>query len=127
MLIPTVFLLQAVQSEVDSATQTACDLRQRMVEKDVALELTACHLRQQEAARSTLQEAITAALALLHQAAFQVCSKQMRLSSLLPVFPCCLEEYPYYLSNTYLSPYNKTVEGDDRTHIRPTNPMLLES
>ncbi|XP_063842114.1 cilia- and flagella-associated protein 157-like [Scylla paramamosain] len=63
--------LQAVQSEVDSATQTACDLRQRMVEKDVALELTACHLRQQEAARSTLQEAITSALSLLHQAAFQ--------------------------------------------------------
>ncbi|KAK8406869.1 hypothetical protein O3P69_007430 [Scylla paramamosain] len=61
----------AVQSEVDSATQTACDLRQRMVEKDVALELTACHLRQQEAARSTLQEAITSALSLLHQAAFQ--------------------------------------------------------
>lgn len=64
---------QAVQAEVDGATQTACDLRQKMVEKDVALELTACHLRQQEAARSTLQEAITSALTLLHQAAFQVC------------------------------------------------------
>lgn len=59
---------------MDGATQTACDLRQKMVEKDVALELTACHLRQQEAARSTLQEAIISALSLLHQAAFQVCA-----------------------------------------------------
>lgn len=69
-----VISLQAVQAEVDGATQTACDLRQKMVEKDVALELTACHLRQQEAARSTLQEAIISALSLLHQAAFQVCA-----------------------------------------------------
>ena len=88
--------MQAVQSEVDSATQTACDLRQRMVEKDVALELTACHLRQQEAGRSTLQDAITAALSLLHQAAFQVRTRYLCLALSWPVYSYCLEALHYY-------------------------------
>ncbi|KAK4300756.1 hypothetical protein Pmani_027065 [Petrolisthes manimaculis] len=62
--------LQVVQAEVDAATQQTCELRHKVTEKDVALDLTACHLRQQDDARDALKDTVTAALALLHQAAF---------------------------------------------------------
>ncbi|KAK3878356.1 hypothetical protein Pcinc_004330 [Petrolisthes cinctipes] len=65
---------KVVQAEVDAATQQACELRHKVTEKDVALDLTACHLRQQDDARDALKDTVTAALALLHQAAFTVCN-----------------------------------------------------
>ncbi|XP_069947622.1 cilia- and flagella-associated protein 157-like [Cherax quadricarinatus] len=62
--------LQAMQGQLDVTTQATCELREKAVEKDVALELTATHLRQENAARKTLQDSLSAALSLLHHAVF---------------------------------------------------------
>ncbi|XP_066953858.1 cilia- and flagella-associated protein 157-like [Macrobrachium rosenbergii] len=63
--------LQVMQAQLDASTQATCELRERAAEKDVALELTASHLRQEDAARKGLQQTVKAALTLLHHAAFQ--------------------------------------------------------
>lgn len=63
--------LQVMQAQLDASTQAACELRERTAEKDVALELTSSHLRQEDAARKTMEESVKAALSLLHHAVFQ--------------------------------------------------------
>lgn len=63
---------QVMQAQLDAATQTTRDLRERTAEKDIALDLTASHLQQEDVARRALQDTIKSALGLLHHAAFQV-------------------------------------------------------
>ncbi|KAK7073091.1 hypothetical protein SK128_017649 [Halocaridina rubra] len=63
--------LQVMQAQLDTSTQATCELRERAAEKDVALEITASHLRQEDSTRKGLQQTIKAALTLLHHAAFQ--------------------------------------------------------
>ncbi|XP_042859434.1 cilia- and flagella-associated protein 157-like [Penaeus japonicus] len=63
--------LQVMQAQLDAATQTTRDLRERTAEKDIALDLTASHLQQEDVARRAMQDTIKSALSLLHHAAFQ--------------------------------------------------------
>lgn len=70
--IPISRVPQVMQAQLDAATQTTRDLRERTAEKDIALDLTASHLQQEDVARRALQDTIKSALGLLHHAAFQV-------------------------------------------------------